>query len=294
MATESRDLSLAELIDFRWHRLSAPSVVDRAAGRWPGQDVVVGEPSEQYSPLRDEPALFRKFALLEESEDALLGFAAQYGYLGFMQGGVSSYGEYLSGWRRERLAMAGAVRLFDALKSGTAPSVIGSDVLTRAVVGMTGVYLPDDLSVWLGHINVETLIPGVEGTMIPPENDPVAVVPRDSSERLVVQTALAFLVRYSMTHYSVTPSITSDGKVYGAGLRLTFEPKTLIGALWLQLAFAIDGNREYAKCTECATWWDKTGARRDKETCSDTCRAKKSQRLRSEAAKLRGGSDDNK
>lgn len=47
-----------------------------------------------------------------------------------------------------------------------------------------------------------------------------------------------------------------------AGLRLTFEVSSLIGAMWLQFALAGDGNRAYRSCPECGEWWDATEARR--------------------------------
>jgi len=58
-------------------------------------------------------------------------------------------------------------------------------------------------------------------------------------------------------------------------LALYFVPTSLIAAIWLQFASAIDGDRQYRTCKTCGKWFEigGTGRRRDAETCSDSCRA---------------------
>ena len=55
-------------------------------------------------------------------------------------------------------------------------------------------------------------------------------------------------------------------------LELFNRPNTLIGAMWLQFALAISGNREYAECAWCGTQFDVSAYRKGKKTCSDSCR----------------------
>lgn len=55
---------------------------------------------------------------------------------------------------------------------------------------------------------------------------------------------------------------------------LRLVPDSLIGALWLQFAIAVDGNIDYRRCEECKMWLEiapGTG-RPDRQFCSDACR----------------------
>ena len=44
--------------------------------------------------------------------------------------------------------------------------------------------------------------------------------------------------------------------------------------MWLQFANAIEGDRDYAQCVECASWFEIApgSGRPDKRYCSDACR----------------------
>jgi len=65
---------------------------------------------------------------------------------------------------------------------------------------------------------------------------------------------------------------------------LSFFPKHLLGCLWLQLARAITGNKQFRRCVVCQTFieisTDQTGSREGKKTCSDRCRQKLSRERR--------------
>lgn len=63
---------------------------------------------------------------------------------------------------------------------------------------------------------------------------------------------------------------------------LHFVPKTLLGALWLQLAWAIDGRKDFRRCRSCRDWFavghdarEFTAAR---VFCSDGCRVRENRR----------------
>lgn len=57
-------------------------------------------------------------------------------------------------------------------------------------------------------------------------------------------------------------------------LRLFFWPKDLLGAIWLQFAQAVSGNRKYRSCAECGTVFELSpqSARRNRIYCSDSCK----------------------
>jgi hypothetical protein len=61
-------------------------------------------------------------------------------------------------------------------------------------------------------------------------------------------------------------------------LALFFVPGNLLGLIWLQLAEAINGNRQYRHCAGCKTWIvisrETVGSRSSRFTCSDACRMK--------------------
>ena len=62
-----------------------------------------------------------------------------------------------------------------------------------------------------------------------------------------------------------------------SSLRLSYAPRTLIGALWLQFALAVVKNKEYPKCENCDQLFeislDATGRRRDSIFCSPRCKS---------------------
>jgi hypothetical protein len=71
-----------------------------------------------------------------------------------------------------------------------------------------------------------------------------------------------------------------------ARTELVFIPGSLLGALWLQFARAIEGNRSYRQCKECGQWFEVSPetARTSRLFCSGPCRSK-AYRGRQERAK---------
>jgi hypothetical protein len=59
-------------------------------------------------------------------------------------------------------------------------------------------------------------------------------------------------------------------------LNLRIVPKNLLGALWLEFARGIDGNKDYRKCRECGRWFEISleAGRPTKFFCSNACRSK--------------------
>jgi hypothetical protein len=62
------------------------------------------------------------------------------------------------------------------------------------------------------------------------------------------------------------------------GLALFFVPQSLIGLMWLQLAQAVNGNRQYRRCLACKTWRlisrETAGKRSSGFSCSNAGRIK--------------------
>ena len=62
------------------------------------------------------------------------------------------------------------------------------------------------------------------------------------------------------------------------GLRLTYVPKNLLGAIWMQLALALGHDKQYPHCTYCKQPFEisldkQTGQRADSIFCSDRCKS---------------------
>ncbi len=89
--------------------------------------------------------------------------------------------------------------------------------------------------------------------------------------------------RQLMTHSS-TPHLLWDME---RRLQLFITPSSLIGALWLQFATAIDGDRKYRTCDHCHNWFEKGAkVRADAKFCSSNCRQKAYRRNQAEAREL--------
>lgn len=68
---------------------------------------------------------------------------------------------------------------------------------------------------------------------------------------------------------------------------LRFVPESLLGALWLQFAQAVDKSYAYKQCEACGKWFDISkgvGARADKKTCSGRCKKRRERKLKGEKA----------
>ena len=222
----------------------------------PDEVGLIGQIGETYDPFRTLPTLFRLFAEVEDTPDAFAAFAEEYGYLrtGRVQGFLTPHPipEQYSAWEHARVNLAFAVRLWDALKTGCPDRVIGSQ-------GFPLVAKSDGESLEVAATDSRIDLSGL-----------VADSPREA-----VQVALRFVVRRGLLRAGVTPTLKVTDAPYGAGLKMTFAVSTLLGAMWLQLALAIDGNCDFRICPVCEKWWDATEARSHKQVCSQKCRSKR-------------------
>ena len=101
----------------------------------------------------------------------------------------------------------------------------------------------------------------------------------DTYERLkdntseIAQHYLRTKVNAKLLEHPATARLIHD-KAHGA-LALFIVPSSLISAIWLQFAMAIDGDRNYRSCKNCGKWFEVGGSARrvDAEACSPSCRA---------------------
>lgn len=278
---------------------------------WVGSDgmrVLCGfNANETYRPLKSKPALFRTFASLPDREEAFATFAGSYGDLydpdylvrdgrvlssddGLDEGqGFDGLGNTLSVWRAHRRLLAFALRLWDALSEGRARDVIGTDlVLTPTPRDTEGSARQPSLKIQ-GRIGKMLVDLGAHPSAIPSlggEYGWLAYASKASSPEAMVQAALATLITEMCGSVDVAMEVRS---AQPGGLRLTFEVSSLIGAMWLQFALAVDGNRRFRCCPECGEWWDVTEARSDRQTCSDRCRKRRHRAEANQKQRTSGG-----
>src|SRR5206468_8187324 len=69
-------------------------------------------------------------------------------------------------------------------------------------------------------------------------------------------------------------------------MALELVPRGLLGALWLQFALAVGGNKEFRQCGQCNTWFELSPetSRTNRLFCSGACRTR-AHRLRQEQAR---------
>jgi hypothetical protein len=229
--------------------------------------------AKRYSPL-ELPGLFMDFAGLQDprviklptKDIASVEFANKYGLLGGTAAtlimipnpdkpgfSMSAHGEEYSLWQKEIAAMREAVILYKAVQT--------SD---RAML--------KNLIRW--------------------ENDSVQYF-SESAHELIASEAIhperlqrfsdpyigPALYRLQVTvNKKLRENVTSARLVWNSDTRtleLRLIPSSLLGCLWLQLANAIAGEKEFRQCLECHTWFDISlhSARKDKKFCNPSCKA---------------------
>jgi hypothetical protein len=229
-----------------------------------------------YRPLQESPALFHEFASLADSPDAFLGFALKYGPL--IQRRDTAPPDRLRDWARERDDLRGALAMLDVVSAPrTAP-------LEMTDVQRLGITVQPARSLGLTEVK-----PNAEGEFVPVwsvaflasnRTETEARVKPEACPREIIQAVLGQTIARALLRHGVAPTLVPDGGALGVGLRLSFSIQNLAGAIWLQFALAVDGERTYRTCPVCGKWWDATDARAHKMVCSDKCRAKKSYQAR--------------
>ncbi len=238
----------------------------------------------RYKPIEDETGLFRHFAQVNPTRDGILQFSNQHGSLGAgatelvdvplatarravprlppaakdmdesKPTGLTTAGENLLTWRKAVIDMRRAVEMFDAIKEND----------TRYMAQFIRWHGPDNV-VYEGRIGDRKLISVIDG--------PYSVQGSKFQYRDVRLPAIHFLQQFVNGQLEANPSI----------VRLLWDqldrpsvfvcPIGLLGAMWLQLSLAIDGDRNYRQCRSCSKWFEIGVTRRaDSTTCSDACR----------------------
>lgn len=203
-----------------------------------------------YAPLKAHTALFKAFASVhlpsDSVEESILKFATRYGSLG---GAVSRFvvignqvvvGERIQDWQRESAVMDRCMSLFDAVAGGDQS------------------WLTNEIE-WGGEVvKSRADFIAIKGDAIWP------CLPRGD----MIQAARFLLQK--LVNEALSRHVTSRMLFSGSSLRLYTTPSGLVGALWLQLAQAIDGDATFSRCSVCADWF--RPSRSDQKFCSPACK----------------------
>lgn len=253
-----------------------------------------------YRPLREETGLFRSFAQTDLTREAMLKFATAHGSLGGRAKGA--VGEDFWVWREEIHAMRRLVELWDWAQEGNTQDLSRVFEWKGEELAYHGPRV-SGRSEW--RFEREDLDPAGDaadeyrqsgwrerGMEAPADLPPIPYrLPSDLFRpgdvivpaRQYVQSAVDAKIRVS-----VSPRLTWRADQDRA--RLQFLPDSLLGALWLQFALAVSGEKAYRYCARsgCRTPFEVSpeAARTNRAFCSDACRYKAYRERQEEARRL--------
>jgi hypothetical protein len=289
---EALDFALQIPTDgFRWVNARTAS----ARADKPQRMLVRSTPSakkQEAGPLRGASPLFLIFSNLDSgSEQAILGFASQYGSLGIdvpiipvekqklahNQAGPDQ-GEPFKDWSSQIKSMSALVGLWGLRQSYDVKALSSHIIWQEDSRGPRSVAFhshaaPDsnEPSSRLGDLPIEEII---ASDRIRPD------LLRRWSPSDVGAPAYAYLqqkIEEQLQHCQGRPEprLVWDEQRQKPALHLV--PRTLLAALWMEFACAVADDRAYRPCETCGKWLELggiDGARPDKRFCSDPCRAR--------------------
>jgi hypothetical protein len=263
----------------------------------------------RYNPLEEKTSLFRTFAETPLTEEGILQFTNQYGCLGvqkwifprealafalseegqklmikdFSTGilgpnrGIS--GESLEMWEQSIRHMRFALTLWEAIRSKDVGQ-LRRFILFQEGSGQAGGFI---------YRSREEVGDGYETGVI---DETAHDIPTDArallKPRNVIHLALVVVQTLAnkqlWTHAGPCllygPPTLRDGlraeELPQNRLHLRIVPKNLLGAIWLQYARGIDGNKDYRRCRACGKWFEISleANRPTRFFCEDACRYK--------------------
>lgn len=251
------------------------------------------------APLQAETGLFKEFAALYPATDEkVLAFANRHGWLGVeycrvhrvypkstlpLDSFTWAFGEPLRVWQYHVERMHHLVTLWRAAADGD-QSVLSDYIKWASDPGtgrLTSVSYHEPTS-GLGIIEPTTSFRLIASEIHLPE------LFGDFTRGDHVGPALHALQQEINKIFEKHPAnsrLLWDQNFERMGLYLA--PTSLLGAIWLQFAQAIEGNKQYRQCEQCRRWFE-VGAqvREDAKFCKQACRSKSYRERKKEARQL--------
>ncbi len=228
---------------------------------------------KRYRPLHEHSGLFRIFAEVEPTEEGILRFANEYGLLGAEvtvniriplpgKPDTMGIGEPIEKWKEQISLMRRALDLWEMVRVGD----VGG--LSRFIH-----WQQKEKDSW---VICELKSYGERGghVIASPEVHPELLERFRPGD--LVQPALCQIQRVMNEQIKGRVSPRLLWEVDRTRLGLYIHPASLLGALWLQFASAVDGQKEYRQCQECKTWFELSPevARTNRHYCSNACRSR--------------------
>ena len=203
-------------------------------------------PVRKFDPFEEHTGMFRQFANLPASEDAILNFANRYGWLGVPDLVVQESelpDDDLSA--RELLEVAGNWHFGDHSEFSGESIEIWSNMIAQ---------ISESVSLW-DRLMDERKFPQS----------------RTDDEINQDWRRLEVIVNYGMGNTGGA-HLSYDGK--RIGFRFRYHAVNLTKVLWLQLARAIVGKKQYERCKQCASYFEigPGVGRKGKVYCSKACK----------------------
>ena len=293
-------MSMPGLFPFVWHRPSEPyfrwvpgphTQVSRGPWLVDARRIVCDVELPPYEPMRAFPTLFYTFAALPVAAESVLAFANTYGCLGIAEKLPAEIdegpaeGESLWGWDQEIRALQGTLAVWEALKVHTDPVAALSPYVTVTQDADSHAKPSHIASAQEAAALTATFQAGGDWycTVLPEGNRALVHRPASPREDVAMEmraAAMAFVQRgindKLLGHTDVRLAYLPErGDTHP---RIRIIPRHLLGALWLQLARAVDGNKDYGQCLTCENRFEislqETGYRTNRSYCSDACRSK--------------------
>ncbi|MFN8544481.1 MAG: hypothetical protein U0807_09760 [Candidatus Binatia bacterium] len=228
--------------------------------------------------------LFQTFAALAPTEESMLGFANQYGSLLGRDGPLIDlkqqdssgdrqlgHGEPIELWRIEIHTMREALLLRDLVQKRDIPG-LGCFIHWRGRTGVEYSGEPDkEGTAHWEHIATDGVFPELLAEFAPGD---------------LIKPAQYYLQRVVNRHLAQVHSrLLWDREGH---LAIHQVPGNLLGALWVQFALALAGNRRYRKCQACQRWFELSPgiSRADKSFCRPACRTQGYRERKAEAVRL--------
>ena len=244
----------------------------------------------RHYPLAAHTGLFRDFAGVEPTEDGVATFAEEFGLLGGECArlihptdeppGPVYHGELLASWVGEVLRMRQLLALWGALNESKIDDLAPHFRLQSSEGGLTSI-------VYESHPGEKPDRRSRTTRLLTKE---VAVIDDDTHRDLVSKFrngSIAPVVRHYLRRAldAKLEKHSSAARILWIGqsqteLGIHVVPGSLIGALWLQFATAVAGDKQYRSCVNCGRWFEiasgttRGAARSDRSHCTPTCKSR--------------------
>jgi hypothetical protein len=294
-------MSMPSMFPFVWFRPSATyfrwvpgpnTQVSRGPWLVDARIIACAVSLPRYEPMREFPTLFYTFAALPLTAEGVLAFANTYGCLGIAEKLPTEIdegpaeGESLWDWDQEIRELRGTLAVWQALKVHTDPVAALSPYVTVTQEADRNAKPYHIASAQEAAALTATLRAGGDWyCTVRSEGDRALAPYRPSSPledvAMVMRAAAMEFVQRGInwkllehTHAGLA-YLPDRGDTHP---RIRIIPRHLLGALWLQFARAVDGNKDYGQCLTCENRFEislqETGYRTNRSYCSDACRSK--------------------